>query len=146
MNNQSVASMKPLQTFPGHFLRTVTTVAPGTAHDNHRQPLSNVVEAAVTAKNGSRFEGGPERVALMNEKSDPIANQIHYEPKFYSRTKRKLEEKRLITKEDAKDKNINEPSSKQKRNEEAGLTALVSFPGSGNTWLRYLLQQSTGEV
>uniref|UniRef100_A0A8D8IN39 WSCD family member AAEL009094 n=1 Tax=Culex pipiens TaxID=7175 RepID=A0A8D8IN39_CULPI len=24
------------------------------------------------------------------------------------------------------------------------LTALVSFPGSGNTWLRYLLQQSTG--
>lgn len=25
------------------------------------------------------------------------------------------------------------------------LTALVSFPGSGNTWLRYLLQQSTGK-
>lgn len=25
------------------------------------------------------------------------------------------------------------------------LTALVSFPGSGNTWLRYLLQQATGE-
>lgn len=24
------------------------------------------------------------------------------------------------------------------------LTALASFPGSGNTWLRYLLQQSTG--
>lgn len=23
--------------------------------------------------------------------------------------------------------------------------ALVSFPGSGNTWLRYLLQQATGE-
>lgn len=26
-----------------------------------------------------------------------------------------------------------------------GLTALASFPGSGNTWLRYLLQQATGE-
>lgn len=25
------------------------------------------------------------------------------------------------------------------------LTALVSFPGSGNTWLRYLLQQATGK-
>lgn len=25
-----------------------------------------------------------------------------------------------------------------------GLTALVSFPGSGNTWLRYLIQQATG--
>lgn len=26
-----------------------------------------------------------------------------------------------------------------------GLTALASFPGSGNTWLRYLLQQATGK-
>lgn len=24
--------------------------------------------------------------------------------------------------------------------------ALVSFPGSGNTWLRYLLQQATGKT
>ena len=24
------------------------------------------------------------------------------------------------------------------------LTALASFPGSGNTWIRYLLQQATG--
>ena len=24
------------------------------------------------------------------------------------------------------------------------VTALASFPGSGNTWLRYLLQQATG--
>lgn len=26
------------------------------------------------------------------------------------------------------------------------VVALVSFPGSGNTWLRYLLQQVTGEI
>ena len=26
------------------------------------------------------------------------------------------------------------------------LVALASFPGSGNTWLRYLLQQSTGKL
>lgn len=25
------------------------------------------------------------------------------------------------------------------------VTALASFPGSGNTWLRHLIQQSTGE-
>lgn len=25
------------------------------------------------------------------------------------------------------------------------ITALASFPGSGNTWLRYLLQQATGK-
>lgn len=28
--------------------------------------------------------------------------------------------------------------------EKENLVALVSFPGSGNTWLRYLLQQATG--
>ncbi|XP_065072422.1 WSCD family member AGAP003962 [Ochlerotatus camptorhynchus] len=32
----------------------------------------------------------------------------------------------------------------QKSSNKRELTALVSFPGSGNTWLRYLLQQSTG--
>jgi hypothetical protein len=26
------------------------------------------------------------------------------------------------------------------------VTALASFPGSGNTWLRYLLQQATGKT
>lgn len=31
-----------------------------------------------------------------------------------------------------------------KYNEVRGMTALVSYPGSGNTWMRYLLQQSTG--
>ncbi|XP_037939203.1 WSCD family member CG9164 [Teleopsis dalmanni] len=30
------------------------------------------------------------------------------------------------------------------KDELSGLTALASFPGSGNTWLRYLIQQSTG--
>lgn len=59
-------------------------------------------------------------------------NQIRYEP-FYARTRRKLEHER-------------DKKQTHKLNEEIrGLTALVSFPGSGNTWLRYLLQQSTGE-
>lgn len=35
-------------------------------------------------------------------------------------------------------------SSHQNNSTVSGLTALASFPGSGNTWLRYLLQQSTG--
>lgn len=155
MNNQSLAApIKPMQTFPGHFVGLKSTVVAG-AHDNHRQ--SEVVEA-VAAGNGSRIEGGAEKVGLQMEKSDQIGNQIHYEPKFYSRTRRKLEEERMAkkrssTQEETTDKNIGEPSSRpqiknQQRNEEAirGLTALVSFPGSGNTWLRYLLQQCTGEV
>ncbi|XP_012158267.1 WSCD family member GA21586 isoform X2 [Ceratitis capitata] len=39
------------------------------------------------------------------------------------------------------------PIDESKNNAEyqiTGLTALASFPGSGNTWLRYLLQQATG--
>ncbi|XP_055844365.1 WSCD family member CG9164 [Episyrphus balteatus] len=35
-------------------------------------------------------------------------------------------------------------SSSHQNSTVSGLTALASFPGSGNTWLRYLLQQSTG--
>jgi hypothetical protein len=31
-----------------------------------------------------------------------------------------------------------------KENAAKPIAALVSFPGSGNTWLRYLLQQATG--
>lgn len=44
--------------------------------------------------------------------------------------------------------NDNLASEKRVNNQNSahnGLTALVSFPGSGNTWLRYLLQQSTGK-
>lgn len=40
------------------------------------------------------------------------------------------------------------PIDESKNNAEyqiTGLTALASFPGSGNTWLRYLLQQATGK-
>lgn len=33
---------------------------------------------------------------------------------------------------------------KDKESAEKPITALASFPGSGNTWLRYLLQQATG--
>lgn len=47
--------------------------------------------------------------------------------------------------------NDNLASEKRARNNQysahsSSLTALVSFPGSGNTWLRYLLQQSTGKL
>lgn len=72
-----------------------------------------------------------------------IGNQIRYDL-FYSRTRRKQEAERL--------KAIRErltttttTTAKTAKTEETGLTALASFPGSGNTWPRYLLQQATGE-
>ena len=35
---------------------------------------------------------------------------------------------------------------KDANQDKESLVALVSFPGSGNTWLRYLLQQATGNT
>lgn len=32
------------------------------------------------------------------------------------------------------------------RNPPGPVTALASFPGSGNTWIRFLVQQATGEI
>lgn len=74
-------------------------------------------------------------------------NQIAYDPRYdplYSRTRRKMEAQ--WNKRSMKDLENNErPVTAKNHNEDVrGLTALVSFPGSGNTWLRYLLQQSTG--
>lgn len=34
----------------------------------------------------------------------------------------------------------------ERRNRRRDVIALASFPGSGNTWLRYLLQQATGDI
>lgn len=41
--------------------------------------------------------------------------------------------------------NNNNQNFHQHTDSTSGLIALVSFPGSGNTWLRYLLQQATGK-
>lgn len=43
-----------------------------------------------------------------------------------------------------KTNNLRKKAVKATEVPETGLTALASFPGSGNTWLRYLLQQATG--
>lgn len=60
--------------------------------------------------------------AKSNKKKNNDEIKIEYEPISYDNKLRK---------------NFNDFSNRR-------LTALASFPGSGNTWLRYLLQQSTG--
>lgn len=82
-------------------------------------------------------------VATNRTKQVPGGNQINYDTS-YSRTRRKLEAE--LNKNRSKENNGPPHTTDKKHSEEVrGLTALVSFPGSGNTWLRYLLQQSTGE-
>lgn len=41
-------------------------------------------------------------------------------------------------------KNSTSNNTTSKKDDPGALIALASFPGSGNTWLRYLLQQATG--
>lgn len=68
--------------------------------------------------------------------------QMRYDS-YYSRTRRRFGGEREKESEIRSKPLLVE---KQKRNEDREkLTALVSFPGSGNTWFRYLLQQATGK-
>ena len=120
MSNQTHAApvVKPRQTVPGHFVRPKST--------SGTEEGGNGVGRGQATRNGTK--GADER----------------YDPKFYSRTRRKLEDemtRKQMLKERAKEKK----SSHNEAEEATGLTALVSFPGSGNTWLRYLIQQATGE-
>lgn len=57
----------------------------------------------------------------------------------------KINHERIWPKTNNLRKNKKNTSEKEKKNDHPkNLIALASFPGSGNTWLRYLLQQATG--
>lgn len=63
---------------------------------------------------------------------------LHQHLQYAARNNKKLQLARSLK---AGRKEIKTLSDSTERN----LVALASFPGSGNTWLRYLLQQATGE-
>lgn len=99
-------------------------------------PLTFMNGAPLVDRSSTGGAKKPNQSAVQGQEENPkgtnnrtTSDKIHYSP-LYSRTRRKLGLK---------------TDSSQKYNEVRGLTGLVSFPGSGNTWLRYLLQQSTGE-
>lgn len=132
--NGTAVAPKLMHTFPGHFVKPKSfrrlnrrpTIATSTAS----KPATTTAAPTITT---ARLD------ADFVDYNEIETQLLQYDPP-YSRAQRKseAEKERLATaaalaKSEAAKENV------------SGLTALVSFPGSGNTWLRYLLQQSTGE-
>ncbi|XP_063695532.1 WSCD family member AAEL009094 [Culicoides brevitarsis] len=129
--DRTIQQQKRFQTFPGHYVKK--RIAPNPHNRNYvisHPDHENNSHGAPDAKTSDlkRFDDSYKSAEQQDEHENAIDNEIYkfqtepwpsgakYDKKLYNRYK----------------------------NDANGLTALVSFPGSGNTWLRYLLQQSTG--
>lgn len=115
-----------VQIFPGHLRRPKLTAA-----------------AAVYGNGTMKLDEVDRKIGKLRNNGNEIGNQIRYDP-FYSRTRRKQEAERLKAVSKEKRLTTTTTTASPKKAAEERLTALASFPGSGNTWLRYLLQQATG--
>ncbi len=121
-NNQSppfaVKPVKHLETFPGHTIK------------NNREFILDIPER--------KFKFDDKFVDRSNKKNKLSDNDsefiIETEP-LNKKLKSLSNGGRLL--------DTTSPNNNEKVGMGAG-TYLASFPGSGNTWLRYLLQQSTG--
>lgn len=99
----ALKTMKPMETFPGHYIRNHRNFVLETDIDTNQ--LLDHKEAA-NAKFDNDLDSSPRNA---EPKPHPMLPKIGNQAK-------------------------------------ESLVALVSFPGSGNTWLRYLLQQATGKL
>lgn len=113
---------KLMQTFPGHYVKRKWRNA---------NPIKTTTTTTTTVAPQKSYQKPQE------DDYNDIETQLNYEPLLWPKgkkwPKRGDRRKQLDGNTEMKDKKENK------------LTALVSFPGSGNTWLRYLLQQSTGK-
>ncbi|CAG9804579.1 unnamed protein product [Chironomus riparius] len=91
---------------------------------------------------------------FMDQSSQKALNSyrkaFHEKARSADRIKHKYEHDSIISNKEqkTKKKEVTDSSTISDKNEfsdnENKVIALASFPGSGNTWLRYLLQQATG--
>ncbi|XP_052866305.1 WSCD family member AGAP003962 [Anopheles cruzii] len=120
---------KLLQTFPGHFVKKFNVYS---YHNN--QNLHSASAAAVAPEPERATDGGAIRndgIAGSSSRSVwPKSDQLNGKLVHNGDSVRRDSDARWARERSG-------PAG-------TGLTALVSFPGSGNTWLRYLLQQATG--
>jgi len=105
---------KPLQTFRGHFINTRNNFILDTDSISN-QVLKNTKPAAEEAA-----------AEVDTKKVDNLG----------------VESSTKSQKSDITEFNVDVKTTTTDKS--ASIVALASFPGSGNTWLRYLLQQSTG--
>lgn len=118
-----------MQTFPGHFVRI-----PKKYTNNRNDELANHKHQTGVAVIESMFDDGfKEKDKESKSKSNDKLKSSSYE-KIWPNNKylRNQNNQKLLQ------------NGKLKEFRGNNLVALASFPGSGNTWLRYLLQQATG--
>lgn len=110
-----------MQTFPGHYVKLRKSYFQPQKEQPQPKFDDKYVDPLDLKHKQSKLNTGNDEFKINYEKIWPkhIRNQ---------KQMKKLAEEKL---NDAVSKN---------------LIALASFPGSGNTWLRYLLQQATGKI
>lgn len=123
----SPKAYKLLQTFPGHFVKKFQPIQPF----RKGEPLQNPQQQPPQRHNDVSIKSSPKRSATVAE--------FHSSSQWPNSNSNKFDTNKIAT----SDRIINDGHQKSSNNGRE-LTALVSFPGSGNTWLRYLLQQATG--
>lgn len=154
---------KLLQTFPGHFVKKFSVYS--YHHNNNNQNLHSPAAAAAAAAveappeadtparqpdrtGSSRSDNdASERVPGPVRGGDTVASSIAGSssrsvwPNSDQLSSGKLVDSNSVSRTG----DGRWPSRRERNPKSPGLAALVSFPGSGNTWLRYLLQQATGK-
>lgn len=116
-----------LQTFPGHFVR----IPKKYPNNDRRHKHQNGGEGAVVEPMfdvGFKETKDKESKSTSNDKMKSSYEKIWPNNKYL----RNQNNQKLLQ------------NGKLKEFRGNNLVALASFPGSGNTWLRYLLQQATG--
>ncbi|XP_055606932.1 WSCD family member AAEL009094 [Uranotaenia lowii] len=143
---------KLLQTFPGHFVKKIATY-------NFKVDAEPAPAAPPPPENAFREQDDHDAGSSRNShRKRLIATELQFSDrgaaqwpnsdsiKFTDNSKL-ADSDRIINDQKPPPPGAMHKSSKHggaAGGAAGGLTALVSFPGSGNTWLRYLLQQSTG--
>ncbi|XP_003436671.2 WSCD family member AGAP003962 [Anopheles gambiae] len=140
---------KLLQTFPGHFVKKFNVYnyrgggnngGSSNSGNSHNQNLHSAPGAAVqpggqTVDDGDTLAGPPAVASFAGGSPGSPSHPVR--PNGGDPSSGKLVDSDSVRSRGA----VGRPKGQQSKPE---LAALVSFPGSGNTWLRYLLQQATG--
>lgn len=162
-----------LQTFPGHFVKQRIAIPPSaTLTHNYYSFNRNHITSHNGNNNNNDSHGAQSSNSEYKKSSDLLTNNKKTFDDSYKSEQQEQENavnnevykfitepwpsghytedksKNLFNNINNKDNNNLASEKKAHNNQNAAhntLTALVSFPGSGNTWLRYLLQQSTGK-
>ncbi|XP_058445632.1 WSCD family member AAEL009094 [Malaya genurostris] len=120
-----------LETFPGHFVKKhqpgSSNSLPDSTEGIHNQKRHNDVNLDKHKRFASSLSSAAETSSASYSSQWPNSNNNKFNNKL-------ADSGRIVN-----DRQLPAPKSSTRK-----LTALVSFPGSGNTWLRYLLQQATG--